>query len=107
MAVLALGAAPIAGSWLLVGFAAACMVLILLANLHLFSWFASVRGGGFALRIIPLRLLYYVLNATAVGIAVVQHLFGRLAGRGAAPRRVPDYPVEPATTEPPMQRRAR
>jgi hypothetical protein len=78
-ALLSILAAPIGGSNLLV--AAAIFVLLVLAgNLPFFSWCARLRGVGFALRIVPLHLLHYTLNALAVGMALVQHLaHGRAA----------------------------
>jgi cellulose synthase/poly-beta-1,6-N-acetylglucosamine synthase-like glycosyltransferase len=81
LALLALLVAPFAVGRVLIGFAAVCVLVILALDMPLFRWFARVRGNRFALRIVPLRLLYYVLNAIAGSIAVAQHVGAMLSGR--------------------------
>jgi hypothetical protein len=108
LAVLALAIAPFAGGRILVGFAVACVLLILARNRALFRWFARVRGWRFALGIAPLRLLYYLLNAAAAGIAVLEHLTARLAGqRTGTATSTGDarQPAGPVTTERPARGR--
>jgi glycosyltransferase involved in cell wall biosynthesis len=51
--------------------AAASFGVILGGNVPLLVWFAGERGWWFALRIIPLRLLYYVLNVVSVGLGLL------------------------------------
>lgn len=63
------------GVWLAA--AAGCLLVPVLADVPLTRWFARRRGVAFALRTIPLRLLYYILNVTAVAIAGVRQLVGR------------------------------
>lgn len=74
-------AAPVLGSWLLAAFGGACILLILVRNLALFRWFAQVRGPRLALGVVPLRLLYYLLNAAVASLVLMQHLPSRIAGR--------------------------
>lgn len=51
----------------------ALAALILVAgDWHFTSWLARTRGWWFAVRSLPLRLLYYVLNVLSVGIALCQ-----------------------------------
>jgi cellulose synthase/poly-beta-1,6-N-acetylglucosamine synthase-like glycosyltransferase len=84
-AVLALAAAPFVATRIFLALAAACLLLILGANLPLLRWFARRRGPLFALGVVPLRLLYYLLNAAVAIIALARHLPARLAGRVPAP----------------------
>ena len=76
--------------WLIA--AGLCLTVVMLGNLPLLLWFARERGPGFALRVVPLRLLYYLLNVLAAGIGFLQHLIAR--GRRPAPR-APAPPEEP------------
>lgn len=93
VAILALLLAPFTATRQVVWFAAGCLLLILARNLALFRWFARERGASFAVRIVPLRLLYYVLNAAVASTELVQHYTERATGRrtgtaapaGAAP----------------------
>jgi cellulose synthase/poly-beta-1,6-N-acetylglucosamine synthase-like glycosyltransferase len=86
-AVTALGAAAlvvapfVGGPWLF-GVAVAALATVVAANARLFAWFARVRGVGFAVRVIPLRVLYYLLNAVSLGIALTQHVTARAGSRG-------------------------
>jgi glycosyltransferase involved in cell wall biosynthesis len=73
---LAIGALVVAAGrqdavWLLV--AAGCLLIVLVGNAVLFRWFARQRGFWFALRIVPLRLLYYALNGIAAVVGWVRH----------------------------------
>jgi GT2 family glycosyltransferase len=54
--------------WLL----AACgaLGLMLAGDLPFLNWLGRRRGVGFAVRVLPLRLLYYVLNVISVGMAL-------------------------------------
>ena len=45
---------------------------MLVINAPLFAWFARHRGWWFAARVMPLRVLYYVLNGISVILAVMQ-----------------------------------
>jgi hypothetical protein len=73
-AALALGVALVAGDWRWLIMAALCLALVVAGNLPLFRWFARERGLRFALVAVPLRLLYYMLNAIAVPIGLLHHL---------------------------------
>ncbi len=52
-------------------------LLLLLLNLQLYRWFASERGWGFALRVIPWHWLYYGYNAVAFVLGALR--YGRSA----------------------------
>ena len=76
--------------WLIV--AGLSLAVVVGGNLPLLRWFARERGLRFALLVVPMRLLYYLLNAIAAAIGLVRH--------AAAPRRraapgVPPPPEEP------------
>jgi GT2 family glycosyltransferase len=58
-------------SWLLL--AAGCLMVVILGNLALLRWYARERGAWFALRIVPLRVLYYGLNILAATLGWIQH----------------------------------
>jgi GT2 family glycosyltransferase len=62
-------------TWLVA--AAAAMTAVLAINAPLLAWFARQRGWGFAIRAMPLRLLYYALNAVSVSLALLPFVFGR------------------------------
>ena len=73
---LAVGAIGLAAArrepaWLLA--AAASLLAVLVGNLPLFRWFGRERGLWFAVGVVPLRLLYYALNAIAAPIGWLQH----------------------------------
>ena len=57
--------------------AAAATAVTLAINGPLLAWFARHRGWWFALRVMPLRLLYYALNAVSVSLALLQLAFSR------------------------------
>ncbi len=74
MGVVAALLAVVARSWALGAIAAAALLAIVIGNAPLLGWFARVRGVGFAVRVVPLRLAYYTLNAVSAGWAVLGHL---------------------------------
>jgi glycosyltransferase involved in cell wall biosynthesis len=77
LAVTGILAVPIgvaAGSSPLVIVGIVFLAVVLAGNARLIRWFARVRGPWFAVGIIPLRLLYYMLNGASVGLAMVQRL---------------------------------
>lgn len=49
-------------------------LLLALANHQTYRWFARERGLSFAVRVIPLHLLYYVNNAMAAGWGILSFL---------------------------------
>ena len=70
-------------AWLALALTAALAV----SNLPVYRWFAGELGERFALAVLPLHLWYYFSNAVAVGVAVLEHVGGRLwrwffTGRG-------------------------
>ncbi len=52
------------------------------ANARLLRWFAEVRGAGFAARVAPLRVQYYILNASSAAWAMLTR-HRRVPARGA------------------------
>ncbi|HZN96594.1 MAG TPA: glycosyltransferase family 2 protein [Gemmatimonadales bacterium] len=72
-----------AGAWLKtsepwwVGISVAAVITVLAINQQLLAWFARHRGWWFAVGIIPLRLLYYALNAFSVVVALASFGFGQ------------------------------
>jgi hypothetical protein len=58
-------------AWLLVS--AALIVAVLIANLPLYRFFGRIRGVWFALAVLPMHVMYYILNGISVLIAVVLH----------------------------------
>jgi hypothetical protein len=73
VAVVAIGIAAIRRepAWLLAS--AACVSVVVAGNLPLFRWFGRVRGPWFAVRVVPLRLLYCALNVIAAPIGWLHH----------------------------------
>jgi len=62
------------------GLALAGLLLFLalaLANLDTYRWFARERGVMFAAMVVPLHLLYYISNAAAAAVGIVQHVWSR------------------------------
>ena len=66
-------------AWLLV--AVGCLLVVLIGNASMLRWFARERGFWFALRVVPLRLLYYVLNDVAAVAGLVLHALTPRIGR--------------------------
>jgi GT2 family glycosyltransferase len=82
------GAGVVAWLWtgekLWLGLSAAAAGAILAANATLLTWFGRHRGRWFALRVMPLRILYYALNVVSVGLALLPFAFGGLRQRSAS-----------------------
>ena len=53
-----------------------------LANLSLLTWFARQRGWRFALAVVPLNLLYYLISGLSVAAGLGLYLFRRQRGIG-------------------------
>lgn len=62
---------------------------VVASNRALFRWFARLRGWGFALKVVPLYLLFHLLS----GLAVVGAVVGRVVDRGAAGADVTPDPL--------------
>lgn len=71
----------VSASWLLLrdarvfALAGACLLGVILLNWRVWAFFARVRGPGFALRIMPAHLLYYVLNGVSFGTGLLLQQF--------------------------------
>lgn len=74
-------------------FAAIPLATIVIMNLSVYAWFARLRGWWFALRVIPMNLVYYLVSGLAVATALVLHF--------AAPRGSPPAPPRPIRTDEP------
>ncbi|MBL0179930.1 MAG: glycosyltransferase family 2 protein [Gemmatimonadetes bacterium] len=51
----------------------ALWLLLAVANIETYRWFAAERGVGFALRVIPLHVAYYASNALAAAVGIVTY----------------------------------
>lgn len=69
--------------WQYAALSLACLATVVVANLPLLAWFARKRGVPFALAVVPLRLLFYLVSGAGAAWAMVLH---GLESRGA---RVP------------------
>jgi cellulose synthase/poly-beta-1,6-N-acetylglucosamine synthase-like glycosyltransferase len=69
-----------------------CLASVIAGNLPLLRWFARERGLRFAFLVVPLRLLYYLLNVIAAGIGCLQHI---VALRRRPASSAPAPPEEP------------
>jgi hypothetical protein len=85
---LAMGAWLWSGAMIWLGVAAAAVALTLAINAQLLAWFARHRGWWFALRAMPLRVLYYALNAVSVSLALLPFAFRRQQPRAIKDDRV-------------------
>lgn len=72
-----MGAALWTHSWRVLGVALLCPLVATLMNLPLLRFFLRVRGFLFMLRVIPVHLLYYLLNGISFGTGVfLQQIIG-------------------------------
>lgn len=86
------------------GLAAGLLVAALVVwNLPLYSWFAGLRGWGFALATIPLHLLYYLLNGFSAAAGSVLHRVRRPRAGTARPDVTGDRREDPVRTPSPRQ----
>lgn len=86
---------------LLVG---ACLGLVVASNLGLYAWFARVRGARFALAVVPLHLLYYLLNGCSAACGWLLH---HLVGPPRPPAEVQAFAEVGSDHWPPVPRRAK
>jgi hypothetical protein len=73
-AMLAMVAAAALRSWLPLLAALLCVAGVVFGSRAFFTWLAAERGVVFALRAVPLRLLYYAVNVAAAATGVVRHV---------------------------------
>ena len=69
--------AVVSMSWSLLVAAAVPLVVIVLLNRSVYRWYAERRGWTFAARVVPINLLYYLVNGLAVAIAIGERAVGR------------------------------
>jgi hypothetical protein len=82
--------------------AAATLAAVVMLNAPTHRWFARRRGWSFALRVLPVHLLYHVVSGLAVVIAGARHLAGRRGAtvvRKPSPRRASISPVQTSERE--------
>jgi glycosyltransferase involved in cell wall biosynthesis len=65
--------------------AGAPLLLLIGLNFPVYRWFARSRGTWFAMRVVPVHILYYLISGLSVAIAVPLHFAGAARGRGARP----------------------
>lgn len=65
---------------LLLAGAAASVLAVVAMNRALYRWFAERRGWWFAVRVIPMNLLYYLVNGTCAAAGWMLHVRDRLSG---------------------------
>lgn len=74
LALLLLAAALIVRQPVLALVALLVLLAVVLSNLALFIWFARQRGPVFAVAVMPLHLLYYVVSGLSVAVGLTRHL---------------------------------
>lgn len=109
--VVALPVALLLRSWALLAVGTGFLGAVVVSNAPLLLWFSRVRGPWFAAGVVPLRLLYYLLNGISVGLAVLQHLVFRFRGERppAPPAASPPEAVSTGSSasDPSAEQRAR
>jgi len=58
-------------SWTLFAIAVVCPVIVLLFNVPMLRFFLRTRGPLFALRVMPVHLMYYFLNGISFGVGLL------------------------------------
>ncbi|HSG48312.1 MAG TPA: glycosyltransferase [Longimicrobiales bacterium] len=81
------GAVTGSPEWLLVS--AALLILNVASNTPLYRWLADQRGWWFAVRAIPVNLLYYAIAGLSVVVAATGHAARRVPGGSGSPRSRP------------------
>jgi len=51
------------------------LAIIVVGNVKLLAWFRSVRGSWFALRVVPLRILFYLIGGAGAAWAIATYRF--------------------------------
>jgi hypothetical protein len=81
----ALALVPVGGAWPWAAIAGGMVVGVIAGNFRLLRWFARERGVPFALAVVPLRLLYYLLNGFSAAVGWFQHTVGSTGQRRPTP----------------------
>ena len=61
------------GAWL--GLACMLLLAIVAVNRRFYAFFSRERGLAFAVRVVPLHVLYYLYSGVALGIGVLRHVW--------------------------------
>lgn len=85
----AMPAAALTGNRAILVLGGASLLAVLAGNAPMIRWFARVRGPRFAAGVVPLRLLYYVLNGASVGLALARRVAARARGNRNAAATAP------------------
>ena len=56
---------------------ALCLALLIALNYRLLAWFAQVRGVWFAVRVLPMLILYHATNVAAAVYGLAAHSISR------------------------------
>ncbi len=65
----------------------ALLGLVTVSNLRLYRWFARRRGAAFAVAVVPLQILYYIVNGAAAGTGMLLHAAHRGGSSGGDSRK--------------------
>lgn len=98
LAVAGVAAVPLAlvvGRGSILGIGVGLLLLVVAGNAPLLRWFSRVRSPWFAAAVVPLRLLYYVLNGFSAALAIFQNVASRIQGE----RRLTSSPPPLAVPE--------
>lgn len=85
LAICAIGIAAVRREAVWLVAAVGAVLIVLIGNAPMLRWYARERGFWFALRIVPLRLLYYILNDVAAVLGLAQHALAPRVGRARVP----------------------
>jgi hypothetical protein len=77
---------------------------VILGSADLYAFFARVRGWRFAVTVVPLHLLYYVMNGVSVAVGWLLH---HLVGEPRPDPAIEAYVESGVLRDPPMAPQAR
>ncbi len=98
LACLLLLAGVVSGTPLLTAAALLPLLAIIGSNVGLYRWFSRLRGPWFALRVVPMNLLFYLLSGLSVVAGVSAHAVERMTTRPAL-RTLSGTPQKPRNHE--------
>lgn len=69
------------------------LVVVILSNIRMLLWYARIRSAWFALRVIPMNLLYYLIAGVGAGVGMILHQVSALGGQSPVRNGRPN-PIE-------------
>ena len=75
------------------GLAGALLLAIIALNRRFYAFFARARGLAFAVRVLPLHVLYYLYSGVALAIGVVRHVWKTRVARSSKMKVAPGAPA--------------